>query len=198
MSIGLLRFCTLRFRTQTNHVEQKYLRRRLFEVTLTARVSRAILGSLLATYTYFTHQLFPSASQLRLQVFVGGDRRGDLKSQLRNWEQPEALVPTCTVSRFSTPEGWFAPNASDGGVVPVWLPKGTWYDFWNDTKYSGDRVINYNASIGNLPLFVKAGSIYREDARTRVVQASIGSPLRRGKKIQMKTVRDPVRSLTLG
>ncbi len=52
-----------------------------------------------------------------------------------------------------------APNASDGGVVPVWLPKGTWYDFWNDTKYSGDRVINYNASIGNLPLFVKAGSI---------------------------------------
>ncbi len=68
VSIGLLRFGTLSFRTQTNHVEQKYLRRRLFEVTLTARVSRAILGSLSATYADFTHQLFPSASQVRLQV----------------------------------------------------------------------------------------------------------------------------------
>jgi alpha-glucosidase (family GH31 glycosyl hydrolase) len=52
-----------------------------------------------------------------------------------------------------------APNPSDGEAVKVWLPKGTWYDIWDDTKYSGDRVIKYNAPIGKLPLFVKAGSI---------------------------------------
>jgi alpha-glucosidase (family GH31 glycosyl hydrolase) len=52
-----------------------------------------------------------------------------------------------------------APNPSDGEAVPVWLPNGTWYDFWDDTKYLGDRVIEYKAPIGKLPLFVKAGSI---------------------------------------
>lgn len=53
-----------------------------------------------------------------------------------------------------------APNCSDTNAnVSVWLPKGEWYDFWDDTKISGDRVIDYAAPIGKLPLFVKAGSI---------------------------------------
>jgi alpha-glucosidase (family GH31 glycosyl hydrolase) len=52
-----------------------------------------------------------------------------------------------------------APNPSDGEAVPVWLPEGTWYDMWDDTKYLGDRVMTYTAPIGKLPLFVKAGSI---------------------------------------
>lgn len=52
-----------------------------------------------------------------------------------------------------------APNPSDGEAVQVWLPDGTWYDFWDDTRYAGGRVIEYNAPLGKLPLFVKAGSI---------------------------------------
>jgi hypothetical protein len=52
-----------------------------------------------------------------------------------------------------------APNPSDGESVQVWLPDGTWYDFWDDTKYAGDQVIEYNSPLGKLPLFVKAGSI---------------------------------------
>jgi len=52
-----------------------------------------------------------------------------------------------------------APNCSDSGSVPVWLPKGRWFDFWSDSILSGDKVITYDAPTGKLPLFVKAGSI---------------------------------------
>jgi alpha-glucosidase (family GH31 glycosyl hydrolase) len=52
-----------------------------------------------------------------------------------------------------------APNCADSGNVEVWLPKGAWYDFWSDAQIDGDRVVQYPAPTGKLPLFVKAGSI---------------------------------------
>ena len=52
-----------------------------------------------------------------------------------------------------------APNCADSGAVSVWLPQGTWYDFWDDTQYQGSRILSYEAPTGRLPLFVRAGSI---------------------------------------
>ncbi len=52
-----------------------------------------------------------------------------------------------------------APNCSANSTVSVWLPKGEWYDFWNDAPIKGDQEIKYEAPVGKLPLFVKAGSI---------------------------------------
>ncbi|NLE02996.1 MAG: DUF5110 domain-containing protein, partial [Fibrobacter sp.] len=53
-----------------------------------------------------------------------------------------------------------APNCSDGNNnVSVWFPKGNWYDFWNDKKYTGDQTINYYAATGVLPAFVREGAI---------------------------------------
>ncbi len=52
-----------------------------------------------------------------------------------------------------------APNCSDSNNVTVWLPKGVWFDFWNDEQITGNRKINYPAPIGKLPLFVRGGSI---------------------------------------
>lgn len=52
-----------------------------------------------------------------------------------------------------------APNCSDNSNVLVWLPKGTWYNFWNDEQIKGDRIIDFPAPVGKLPLFVKEGSI---------------------------------------
>jgi alpha-glucosidase (family GH31 glycosyl hydrolase) len=53
-----------------------------------------------------------------------------------------------------------APNCSDGNnTVSVWFPAGNWYDFWNDTKYTGNQTINYSAATGVVPVFVKAGAI---------------------------------------
>ncbi len=52
-----------------------------------------------------------------------------------------------------------APNCSDSDNVKVWLPKGNWYDFWNDEKLDGNRTFDYPAPAGKLPLFVRSGSI---------------------------------------
>jgi len=52
-----------------------------------------------------------------------------------------------------------APNCSDDSSVAVWLPEGAWYDFWNDSVWTGNQQIRYATPVGVLPLFVKAGSI---------------------------------------
>lgn len=42
----------------------------------------------------------------------------------------------------------------------VYLPKASnWYDFWTGKKINGGETVDANASIDNLPLYVKAGSI---------------------------------------
>ena len=51
------------------------------------------------------------------------------------------------------------PNCSADNNVAVWLPRGEWYDFWNDSLWTGNREVRYTTPVGVLPLFVKAGSI---------------------------------------
>ena len=42
----------------------------------------------------------------------------------------------------------------------VYLPAGTdWYDFWTDQRYSGGQVVEVEATLDTMPLFVRAGSI---------------------------------------
>ena len=41
----------------------------------------------------------------------------------------------------------------------IYLPKGRWIDFWDDTVYEGRQTINYNAPITKAPILVKAGAI---------------------------------------
>jgi len=42
--------------------------------------------------------------------------------------------------------------------VKVYLPKGTWYDYWSGEKYKGGQGIKYKVSLGVFPMFVKAGA----------------------------------------
>ncbi|MCI6279187.1 MAG: DUF5110 domain-containing protein [Bacteroidales bacterium] len=42
----------------------------------------------------------------------------------------------------------------------IYLPEGTWYDYFTGEKYSGDRIWNeFPAPIWKLPVFVKAGAV---------------------------------------
>jgi alpha-glucosidase (family GH31 glycosyl hydrolase) len=42
----------------------------------------------------------------------------------------------------------------------IYLPKGTWYDYWNGKAYTGGTWLNnYPAPLDKLPVFVKAGAI---------------------------------------
>ncbi|MEO7309878.1 MAG: DUF5110 domain-containing protein [Chitinophagaceae bacterium] len=42
----------------------------------------------------------------------------------------------------------------------IYLPKGTWIDYFSGERYEGDRIINnFNAPIWKLPVFIKNGAI---------------------------------------
>ena len=41
----------------------------------------------------------------------------------------------------------------------VYLPAGTWYDFWTGAREEGARTASFPAPLSRLPLFVRAGSI---------------------------------------
>jgi alpha-glucosidase len=41
----------------------------------------------------------------------------------------------------------------------VYLPKGTWYDYWTNRKYSGGTMIAADAPLETVPMFVRAGAI---------------------------------------
>jgi alpha-glucosidase (family GH31 glycosyl hydrolase) len=41
----------------------------------------------------------------------------------------------------------------------IYLPEGTWYDFYTGAKYSGKKYIDYACPVDVLPLLVKGGAI---------------------------------------
>lgn len=51
----------------------------------------------------------------------------------------------------------------------VILPKGRWYDFWNDTPLAGGEEHKINAPLEKIPLLVKAGSILPLEAENKLI-----------------------------
>ena len=49
----------------------------------------------------------------------------------------------------------------------VYLPKGTWYDYYTGKRYTGGKYILAEAPMDHLPLFAKAGAI---------IPVSVGNP----------------------
>lgn len=49
--------------------------------------------------------------------------------------------------------------SSDDKYSIVYLPNGTWCDFWNGKKYTGGTEVNVPGSLETIPVFVKAGAI---------------------------------------
>ena len=43
--------------------------------------------------------------------------------------------------------------------IDVYLPEGTWYDFYTERKYDGSRYVRVDCTIDRIPLFVRAGSV---------------------------------------
>ncbi len=53
-----------------------------------------------------------------------------------------------------------APVVRDGEFQrKVYLPKGTWYDFWSDAVYTGPATITVPAPIGRIPMFARGGAV---------------------------------------
>ena len=43
--------------------------------------------------------------------------------------------------------------------VKLYLPKGTWFDYWTGEKYKGKQSIKYKVGLGTFPMFVKEGAV---------------------------------------
>ncbi|MBX7110048.1 MAG: glycoside hydrolase family 31 protein [Chitinophagales bacterium] len=56
-----------------------------------------------------------------------------------------------------------APVTEKGALSrPVYLPKGTWYNFWDFSVFTGGETYEIAAPLDRLPIFVKAGSVIPE------------------------------------
>jgi alpha-D-xyloside xylohydrolase len=52
-----------------------------------------------------------------------------------------------------------APMFKGQTTRAIFLPKGEWYDFWTHIKFEGSQIVNFNAPLEIIPVFVKSGSI---------------------------------------
>lgn len=60
-------------------------------------------------------------------------------------------------------------TAKSAETWDVYLPEGTWYDYWTQTAYTGGRTIAVDAPIDVIPLFVPAGGILAKGPVTQYV-----------------------------
>ncbi|MFI1171154.1 glycoside hydrolase family 31 protein [Streptomyces melanogenes] len=76
-------------------------------------------------------------------------------------DDPNTLGPNAKYEFLAGPDFLVAPVYSDTEVRDgIYLPKGTWTDYWTGKTYQGPTTINgYKAPLDTLPLFVKGGSI---------------------------------------
>ncbi|WP_327271705.1 DUF5110 domain-containing protein [Streptomyces sp. NBC_01224] len=76
-------------------------------------------------------------------------------------DDPAALGPNAKYEFLAGPDFLVAPVYSDTDVRDgIYLPKGTWTDYWTGKTYQGPTTVNgYKAPLDTLPLFVKGGSI---------------------------------------
>jgi len=88
-------------------------------------------------------------------AFPHDPRTHDLKSQM-------LFGDGIMVSPVTTPM-YYAPNAtpvtSAARTRDVYLPAGTWFDFWTGDRMAGGRTVTVPAPIARIPLHVKAGTI---------------------------------------
>ena len=71
-----------------------------------------------------------------------------------------------------------APVLEKGASVRrVYLPAGTWYDFWTGDRIEGGREIDRTVDLETLPLYVRAGSILPLGPIKQFVNEKVEAPL---------------------
>jgi len=60
---------------------------------------------------------------------------------------------------------------------PVYLPRGTWYDFWTETRIEGGREITREVDLATMPLHVRAGAILPLGPVKEWVEQPVSEPM---------------------
>jgi alpha-glucosidase/alpha-D-xyloside xylohydrolase len=58
----------------------------------------------------------------------------------------------------------------------LYLPEGNWYDFWNNERYTGKRMVTRSVDLATLPLFVRAGAILPLDPVRQYTAQKVSGP----------------------
>jgi alpha-glucosidase len=59
----------------------------------------------------------------------------------------------------------------------LYLPRGTWYDFWTDARVEGGRWINRGVDLDTIPLYVRAGAVIPLDPVRQSASEPVNGPL---------------------
>jgi alpha-glucosidase/alpha-D-xyloside xylohydrolase len=59
----------------------------------------------------------------------------------------------------------------------IYLPQGTWYDFWSGSSVSGGREVTRPVDLATIPLYVRAGAIIPSCALKQHTEAALDGPL---------------------
>jgi alpha-glucosidase (family GH31 glycosyl hydrolase) len=57
----------------------------------------------------------------------------------------------------------------------IYLPKGTWFDYWTGKKYEGGKSIHYPCPVDVLPLLVKGGAIITTQPKVEHLNAPVNN-----------------------
>ena len=92
------------------------------------------------------------------------------------WQASQTGQPIMRPLLLEYPDDWLAVGTNDEYmfgedllVAPivkdydesrsVYLPKGTWIDYWTDRRYVGPTTVQVSAPLDRMPLFVRGGAI---------------------------------------
>jgi len=59
----------------------------------------------------------------------------------------------------------------------LYLPRGTWYDFWTDARVEGGRWMERSVDLDTIPLYVRAGGVIPLDPVRQFTSEPVDGPL---------------------
>ena len=59
----------------------------------------------------------------------------------------------------------------------LYLPRGSWYDFWTEERVEGGREVNRPVDLATMPLYVRAGAVLPMGPVRQYVGEEVGEPL---------------------
>ncbi|HEY3454396.1 MAG TPA: TIM-barrel domain-containing protein [Bryobacteraceae bacterium] len=79
---------------------------------------------------------------------------------------------------FYGPDILVAPVVEKGAATrSLYLPRGTWYDFWTKQRVEGGREIERKVDLETIPLYVRAGAVIPMGPVKRYTAENVAAPL---------------------
>ena len=85
--------------------------------------------------------------------------------------------PSITVAASGKRERACQQHGQGATSRRLYLPRGTWYDFWTEEKIEGGREITKPVDLATMPLYMRAGAIIPVGPVKQYTGEKVGGPL---------------------